>query len=245
VSLAIDTGTIHRRRFLDLVLRSTGSSISAFLYDAVEQIRFALSEYGKIVGNVITHLRKADVKIKSIVGDNQAGQVMALAHWSPKWVSKNRGPECRGIRFQACICHIIQLVMKDSFFQSAPLKDLDETMLEMIVACNISEVVQLTQSHCPVHVVTRWFSPDFSLSWLLGHEQILSGLDLSHLNANSRTKIAKAITAENFAKLKILRSILAPFTKCVRFSERNDSSISVVLPIFASLESFLDSTLRS
>jgi hypothetical protein len=132
--------------------------------------------------------------------------------------------------------------MKDAFLPSPPLKDLDDTMLEMIAACNVREVVQLTKSHCPVHVVTRWFSRDFSLSWLLRHELILSGLDLNHPNANTRRKIAKAITAENFAKLKILRSIMEPFTKCVRFFEGGDSSISFVLPTSASLESFLDST---
>jgi hypothetical protein len=47
-----------------------------------------LSDYGEIVGNAITHLRKAGVKIKSIVGDNDGVQVMALAHWSPPRSSK-------------------------------------------------------------------------------------------------------------------------------------------------------------
>jgi hypothetical protein len=77
------------------------------------------------------------------------------------------------------------------------LKDLDDTMLEMIAPCNVSEVVQATKQPCP------------SLS----------------LHGGYRRKIAKAITAENFAKLKILRCMMAPFTKCVRFFERDDSSI--------------------
>jgi hypothetical protein len=89
VSLAIETGTIHRRRCLDLVLLSTGSSIPPFLYDAVERIRFGPSNYGEIVGNAMTDLRKAGVKTKCIVGDNHPVQVMALGHWSPKSVLNN------------------------------------------------------------------------------------------------------------------------------------------------------------
>jgi hypothetical protein len=107
-SLAMDTGTIHRRRFLDLILSSAGSSIPPVLYDAVERIRFRLSDDGEIVGNAITDLRKAGMKIKSIVGDNHPGQVMVLAHWSLKSVLINREPKTRAIRFEACICHVIQ-----------------------------------------------------------------------------------------------------------------------------------------
>jgi hypothetical protein len=154
-SLVLDAGTIHHRRFLDLVLLSAGLGIPPFLYDAVERTRFCLDDYGEIVGNAIIDLRRSGVKIKSIVGDNHPVQVMALAHWSPKSLLKKLEPECGAVRFQAYICHILQLVMKDVFAQSVLLKAFDDAMLEMIAACNISEVVQMTKSHCSVHVVTR------------------------------------------------------------------------------------------
>jgi hypothetical protein len=56
-------------------------------------------------------------------------------------------------------------------------------MSEKIVVCNASEVVRATKSRCPVHIVTRWFSRENSLLWLLEHEQILKTLDLSEMNA--------------------------------------------------------------
>jgi hypothetical protein len=77
-SLVIDAGTIcHRRR---LVLVSAGSGVASLFYDAVEQKRFGFAESTDIVGDAITALRKAGVKIRSTVGDNQPVQVMVLAH---------------------------------------------------------------------------------------------------------------------------------------------------------------------
>jgi hypothetical protein len=159
-------------------------------------------------------------------------------HWSPKSLLKKLEPECGAVRFHACIWHVLQFVLKDSFGQSLLLKALDDAILEMIAACNISEVVQVAKSHCPVHVVTRWFSRDSSLSWLLQHEQIPTRLDLSHLNARDRRKIVKAMTADNFAKLKMLRSVTSPFTKCVCFFERDNISISIYCPYWPPSSSF-------
>jgi hypothetical protein len=50
----IDAETIHRRPFLDLVLLSVGSTIRPFLYEAVEQKKFDVSDYGGIVRKAIS-----------------------------------------------------------------------------------------------------------------------------------------------------------------------------------------------
>jgi hypothetical protein len=94
--------------------------------------------------------------------------------------------------------------MADAFSQSPRLKELDDSMSEMIAACNVSEVVRTTRSHCPVHIATRWFSRENSFWWLFKHEQILRTLDLSEMNPAGRKKTAQAMNAENFAKLKML-----------------------------------------
>jgi hypothetical protein len=122
VSLVIDAGTIHHRRFLDLVLLTAGCRIPPFLYDGVERTRDCLNDHREIVGNAIIDLRPSGVKMKFIVGENLHVQAMALAHWSPKSLLQKLEPECR-------------------------------------------TVVQVTNSHCRVHVVTRWFSRDGSFSW--------------------------------------------------------------------------------
>jgi hypothetical protein len=67
------TRAIHRRRFLDLVLLSTGWNIPRFLSDTVERTRFGLIDSGEILGNSTTDLPEADVKINSIVADNNPG----------------------------------------------------------------------------------------------------------------------------------------------------------------------------
>jgi hypothetical protein len=152
--------------------------------------KIGVSDYGEIVRKAIIDRRVAEVKMKSIVGDNHSIQVRALACWTPGSFQKNRDHELSGIRFQACICHAPCFVMADAFPQSPRLKELDDSMSEMIAACNVSEVVRATRSHCPVHIVTRWFSRENSLLWLFKHEQILGTLDLSEMNAASRKKTA-------------------------------------------------------
>jgi hypothetical protein len=169
---------------------------------------------------------------KSIVGVNQPVQVMALAYWVPNSPLKTHGHEFNGIRFLACICHVLQLVITDTFTQSAPLGDRNGTMLEVAVACNISEVIQITKSHCPVHVVARWFSQENSIAWSLQRLVILSTLDLTDFKDAERRKVAKAISAENFTKMKMLSRLAHPFTKCVRFFEGNRASISYVQPVW-------------
>jgi hypothetical protein len=43
--------------------------------------------------------------------------------------------------------------------------DLGRRVLSTVMAaCAISEVIQITKSHCPVHVVTRWFSRENSIA---------------------------------------------------------------------------------
>jgi hypothetical protein len=118
VSLMIDAGTILRRRFLDLVLLSAHSTIRLFLYDAVERNKFGIGNYGGIARQAVIGRRVAGVKSKSIVGGNHPIQVRALAHWSQRSFLKNRDPEFSRIRFQACIWHVVCLVMADAFAQS-------------------------------------------------------------------------------------------------------------------------------
>jgi hypothetical protein len=55
VSLVIDAGTIHRRRFLDLVLLSAASTIRPFLYDAAQREKFGVSDYDEIVAKAILY----------------------------------------------------------------------------------------------------------------------------------------------------------------------------------------------
>jgi hypothetical protein len=112
--------------------------------------------------------------------------------------------------------------MADVFSQSDALQNLDDTMTEMIAASNACEVIQVTHSRCPVHIVTRWFSRENSLSWLLKHEEVLCNLDISRINRADREIIARLMKEETFAKLRMLRAIIIPFTKCVRFFERDD-----------------------
>jgi hypothetical protein len=135
--------------------------------------------------------------------------------------------------------------MAEVFAQSECLQDLNDTMAEMIAACNVSAVLRLINSHCPLHVVTRWFSRDISISWLLQRQQILSNLDLSLINVTDWRRVARVINAENFAELTMLKNMVSPLTKCMQFFERADTSISFVLPVPANLQRFLDTTLRS
>jgi hypothetical protein len=107
-------------------------------------------------------------------------------------------------------------------------------MTEMIATCNMSEVLQLTKSHC-----------DNSLSWLLQREQIRRVLNLGRVNTVDRRQFTKTANAEDFAKLKMLRSIINPFTECLHFFERDDTAISFVLPVLAHLDSFPNTNLRS
>jgi hypothetical protein len=120
------------------------------------------------------------------------------------------------------------------FAQSPQLKESDDRMSEMIA------VVRTTRSHCPVYIVTRWFSHENSLSWLLEHKQIVRTLDLNEMNAASSKKTARAMNAENFAKLKMPRSIIIPFTKCARYFEGDDISVAFVVPVLAHLKWFLN-----
>jgi hypothetical protein len=80
---------------------------------------------------------------------------------------------------------------------------------------------------------------------LLEHEQILRTLDLSEINAAVSKKTARAMNSENFAKLKMLRSNIIPFTKCMRFFEGDDISVAFVVPVLTHLEWFLNTRLRS
>jgi hypothetical protein len=50
---------------------------------------------------------------------------------------------------------------------------------------------------------------------------------------------------ETFTKLRMLKAIINPFTKCVRFFERDAISIPFVLTVLAHLQAFLSTTLRS
>jgi hypothetical protein len=133
--------------------------------------------------------------------------------------------------------------MADAFTQSQRLKELDDSMSKIIATCKVSEVVRATRSRWPVHIVTRWFSRENSLLWLLEHEQILRTLDLSETNAASRKQTARAMNAEHFAKLNMLRSNIIPFTKCLRFFEGNDISVAFVISVLAPLELFLNTRL--
>jgi hypothetical protein len=100
VSLVIDACTIYNYRFLDLILASADSGVAPFLDDAVERKRVGFAEYAYVVGDAITALSKAGVKIKLIVGDNQPVQVMAFAHWVPNSPLKTRGPNSTGFDFK-------------------------------------------------------------------------------------------------------------------------------------------------
>jgi hypothetical protein len=65
------------------------------------------------------------------------------------------------------------------------------------------------------------------------------------MNAAGRKQTARAMNAEHFAKLNMLRSNIIPFTKCLRFFEGNDISVAFVIPVLAHLEWFLNTGLRS
>jgi hypothetical protein len=134
--------------------------------------------------------------------------------------------------------------MTDAFVQSAQLGDLNGTMLEMVAACHISEDIQITKSHCSVYVVTRWFSGENSIASLLQREAILSTLNLTDFKGAERRKVAKANNAENFTKMKMLRRLTSPFTKCVRFFEGRSASILYVQSVLAHSEAFLTTDLR-
>jgi hypothetical protein len=65
------------------------------------------------------------------------------------------------------------------------------------------------------------------------------------MNAAGRKKTARAMNAKNFAKLKMRRSNIIPFTKCVRFFEGDDVSVAFVVLPLAHMKWFLNTRLRS
>jgi hypothetical protein len=88
-----------------------------------------LGDYHEIEGKAITDLGGAAVKIEHIIGDNHAVPVMV--HWGPKSLTESKGDR---LDFQACLCHVLCLVIADAFAQSPTLKHLDDNMVEIISA---------------------------------------------------------------------------------------------------------------
>jgi hypothetical protein len=240
VSLAIDAGTIGGRHFLDLILMAPHAVHSPFLYDAVEQSHMTATDYGDIVADRILALRaEHNITITSIVGDNLPIQVAALAHWSPRSHLKARGGWLTTIKYQGCLCHILQLAIEECFTTIPLLCEVDRLLQEMIQVSNLPGVNRMTHSHCPLICKTRWLSRGAAATWLLRNRVVISEIDSASWQKKHRLQFQNAMTNENFESIARFHHLIHPFLQSIKFFERDATTICYVYPVFKQLTQFI------
>jgi hypothetical protein len=154
VSIAIDTGTMERRHFLDIMLLAPHTDTKPFLFRAVEEESLTLEIYGSIVAQAISDLRSREINVRSIVGDNLPTQVAALAHWSDNSVLRQAtDPFLQGIKYSPCMCHFLQLAV-DDFIKASYGAELETALQTLIRIANFREVHRVVKTRCPRSVPT-------------------------------------------------------------------------------------------
>jgi hypothetical protein len=239
VSLAIDAGTIERRHFLDVMILAPYSSLDPFLYDVFERDTLTSDDYGNLVVAVIQELKSKGVRVRSIVGDNLPAQVSALAHWSHKSRLRGFDPYLNGIKYSPCMCHFMQLVVRDLVTNVETIREFETILQALIDVTNSSDVYAILRTRCPQCVTTRWLSRSDVLSWLLSRRDVLLGIDPRRIQKARRNTYQTLFTEENFDKLSIYHRVLHPCVQAVRFFEQDHITLCHVYPALKTLKRHL------
>jgi hypothetical protein len=234
----IDTGTIARRHFFDVMVLAPDSNVTPFLYDSIEKATFTADEYGAIVTAAMRHLMAKHVNVRCSAGDDLPAQVRALARWSSRsFFQRAEEPYLDGIKYSPCMCRFIQLIVGD-LITGSRLHDDERILQEMVTVVHSPEFHHVTKSRCPQSVPTRRLSRAEALNWLLSREAHLSAVDLRLCPKKRQSHFQSVITSANFARLGLYHRTVYSFAQAVKFFEQDRVTLCHVYPALKGLKEY-------
>ena len=252
VALTLDGGTIQYGHFLDFAISSPLFNLKPYLFEA-DFMADNTTEYIKSkTEDVLTQLLRANIKIKSITGDNYPAQLYALSSWSKTalWRTTTNS-EIKKIIYFPCFCHTLQLIATD--VEDDPQISLCVSILQKVKDCINTHLYKKT-GKVPDEVDTRWFSHFNSLKFILANTNLIFEAKDELLKSLStvRESSSKAetdalhfgIQKDEFSMLSKYADIMIPIYSATLFFESNTSKVTDIVPIVFQIEKHWNNLLK-